>query len=133
MLSLFSFTSGDRGVLYVIEGEYLEDVPVHGVRYGAQRAAFAIEGGGLMDDHGRFVAGLTSEDDYSTKVTSHAWPFAIQVASSAEFIAKKRWSYSAGLWCSRTAGGRSYCRSISACVCAPSITAERRAAWAQTR
>ncbi|KXV03494.1 diguanylate phosphodiesterase [Caballeronia megalochromosomata] len=93
VLTLFMPTSGSSGVLYVIEGEYLEDVLVHGVRYGAQRAAVAIEGSGLLDDHGRFVAGVNSGDDYSTKVTSHAWPFAILVASSPRLIMQKRWSY----------------------------------------
>lgn len=93
VLTLFSPTRGSSGVLYVIEGEYLEDVLVHGVRYGAQRAAFAIEGNGLLDAHGRFVAEVASRGVYSTKVTSHAWPFAILVASSPSLIARKRWTY----------------------------------------
>lgn len=93
VLTLYNSTRGSSGVLYVIEGEYLEDVLVHSVRYGAQRAAFAIEGNGLLDDHGRFVAEVTSRDVYSTRVTSHAWPFAILVASSPSLIARKRWTY----------------------------------------
>ncbi|MFM0326965.1 EAL domain-containing protein [Caballeronia glebae] len=93
VLSLFNPTRSSSGVLYVIEGEYLEDVLVHGVRYGAQRAAFAIEGNGLLDDHGRFVAEVTPRGGYSTKVTSHAWPFAILVASSPSLVARKRWTH----------------------------------------
>lgn len=93
VLTLFDRTHGHSGVLYVIEGEYLQDVLVHGVRYGAQRAAFAIEGNGWLDDHGQFVAEATLKGAYSTKVTSHAWPFAILVTSSPGLLARKRWTY----------------------------------------
>jgi len=93
VLALFNPTSGNSGVLYVIEGDYLADVLAHGVRYGAESAALAIDGNGVLDDHGRFHSGSTIHAVHSTEVTSHAWPFAIQVASSPGLVARKRWGY----------------------------------------
>jgi len=93
VLVLFHPTGANSGVLYIIEGDYLADVLVHGVRYGAQSAALAIEGNGALDEHGRFHSGGITHAGYSTEVTSQAWPFVVQVASSPALVARRRWGY----------------------------------------
>ncbi|MFM0498480.1 EAL domain-containing protein [Paraburkholderia caledonica] len=91
VLAVFSSTTGNSGVLHVIEGDYLADVLVR--RVGAQRAALEIEGNGLLDGNGRFLSSTTADAAYSTHVTSRVWPFAILVASSPRLIAQKRWTF----------------------------------------
>jgi EAL domain-containing protein (putative c-di-GMP-specific phosphodiesterase class I) len=93
VLVVFNSTTSNSGVLYVIEADYLADVLVHGVRYGAERAAFAISGNGLLDEKGRFYSAVDADAYYSTRVTSRAWPFAIVVASSPDLMARKRWGF----------------------------------------
>jgi EAL domain-containing protein (putative c-di-GMP-specific phosphodiesterase class I) len=93
VLAVFSPASSNSGVLYVIESDYLADVLVHRVRYGAERAAFAIEGNGVLDDKGRFYSTIDADATYSTRVASRAWPFAILVASSPSLMTRKRWSF----------------------------------------
>ncbi|BCG02513.1 phage resistance protein (plasmid) [Paraburkholderia sp. PGU19] len=93
VLTVFSSTASNSGALYIIEGDYVADVLVHGVRYGAERAAFAIEGNGVLDDKGRFFSAIGVNAAYSTHVTSRAWPFVILVASSPGLTTRKRWSF----------------------------------------
>jgi EAL domain-containing protein (putative c-di-GMP-specific phosphodiesterase class I) len=93
VLALFRPTGSNSGVLYIIEGDYLADVLVHGVRYGAQSAVLAIEGSGALDEQGRFHSGGVIDAVHPTEVTSKAWPFVIRVASSPGLVARKRWGY----------------------------------------
>ncbi|WP_236674473.1 EAL domain-containing protein [Paraburkholderia hospita] len=93
VLVLLNPASGNSGVLYVIEGDYLADVLVHGIRYGAQSAVLTIEGSGALDEQGRFHSGGVIDAVHPTEVTSKAWPFAIQVTSSPGLVARKRWGY----------------------------------------
>ncbi|MBB5460158.1 EAL domain-containing protein [Paraburkholderia sp. Cpub6] len=93
VLAVFSSTTSNSGVLYIIEGEYLSDVLVHGVRYGAERAAFAISGNGVLDEKGRFHTAIDADAPYSTGVTSRAWPFTILVASSPSLMTRQRWAF----------------------------------------
>jgi c-di-GMP phosphodiesterase len=92
-LALFTPTESDSGVLYIIEGDYLSDALVHGVRYGAESAALAVEGNGALDESGRFFSGAATHFAYTTRVRSQAWPFVILVATSPAHAARNRWIY----------------------------------------
>jgi hypothetical protein len=133
VLAVFSSTTSNRGVLYVIDGDYLADILVHGVRYGAQRAAFAIQGSGLLDDHGPFDSAVVADAAYSTHVTSRAWPFAILAASSPPLYDTEALEFRTGFWCRRLARGRPHCRLIPARVCATSVTAGGGSTWTETQ
>ncbi|WOD13595.1 EAL domain-containing protein [Paraburkholderia kirstenboschensis] len=93
VIVMYSPAGKGAGVLYVVEGDYLADALAHGIRLGAETAALSMAGIGILNDHGRFLSASASQAAYATRVTSHAWPFAVLVSSSEGFTSGTRLKY----------------------------------------
>jgi EAL domain-containing protein (putative c-di-GMP-specific phosphodiesterase class I) len=93
VLAMFNRTATGTGVLSIIEGDYLSDALAHGVRYGAQTASISVTDTGGMNSHGAFVRASAPLTAYTTRATSHKWPFAILVSSSDSFTSGMQWKY----------------------------------------
>ncbi|SAL08907.1 EAL domain-containing protein [Caballeronia telluris] len=93
VLVIFNRTAPGKGVLSIVEGEYLADALAHGVRYGAQIASISVRDTGRIDARGAFMPASTPLAAYATRAASRNWPFAILVSSSDGFISGMRWKY----------------------------------------
>lgn len=93
VIAMFNPTGDGRGLLYIVEGAYISDDLSQAVRYGAQRAALSVRGGGLLRDDGTFLPALGLQSNYASTVESRQWPFAIHLSASTEFVSQMRWKY----------------------------------------
>lgn len=93
VLAMFHRTAPGRGVLSIVEAEYLTDALAHGLRYGAHTAVISVSGTGTISARGVFMPASAPLAEYTTRVASQKWPFAILVSSSAGFVSGMHWEY----------------------------------------